>query len=554
MAENMTTNSIYATRKKSGLVRSFGLFGAFLFGIHCISLSSSGFIPFSWVASVWPGASISGVLIIAALLCTIHGISYAIIGSITPSAGADYVLASRVVHPSIAFAASFTLVLFSGIVAGGLAAWIPQSAIPTLFKSMSIILHDSKYELFANFSSSSTGTLLIGSVIVVISIWAVSISNINLQRIMIVGFVLGIIAWIIVYFSLFLADGPEHFKNAWNNFMGSSSSFGLFDDRINLAKKAGMKLNTSVSEMTLAGLIMGFWIYYGYYIPTFFSEEIQTPSKTLIQASSSAIIFSMLIFVLGDLLLENLVSPEWIAAEGYIANNPGLISKVTGGESVPAMPWITFYAAILLPIPILIYTVAVAWIFTLINLIQTYFFYSSRIVLSWGLDRLMPDWITKLSPGTNTPRRAVFFFGAFAIFGLYDASEGGPLATQMTFVFFAVVTQMVPIFAFTFLPFLNSQLFEKAPDYAKKKYFGIPLLSIIGGVTFLYLLWMVYASFKFPAVGIKDPISTLKLLIAMLMIGIIWFFVIKIYRNRKDGIDIMKTFSKSVKMEESNFE
>ena len=45
---------LYA-RKSSGLVRTIGIFGAMVFGVHCISLSSSGLIPFSWVAGVWPG-------------------------------------------------------------------------------------------------------------------------------------------------------------------------------------------------------------------------------------------------------------------------------------------------------------------------------------------------------------------------------------------------------------------------------------------------------------------------------------------------------------------
>jgi hypothetical protein len=54
---------LYA-RKSSGLVRTIGVFGAMVFGVHCISLSSSGLIPFSWVAGVWPGSSIIGVLTI----------------------------------------------------------------------------------------------------------------------------------------------------------------------------------------------------------------------------------------------------------------------------------------------------------------------------------------------------------------------------------------------------------------------------------------------------------------------------------------------------------
>jgi amino acid transporter len=99
--------------KKSGLVKSIGAWAAVLFGIHCISLSSSGFIPFSWVASVWPGASIVGVLTISMLVSLVHGYTFAAIGTAMPRSGADYVLASRLIHPALGFVASWTLLITS---------------------------------------------------------------------------------------------------------------------------------------------------------------------------------------------------------------------------------------------------------------------------------------------------------------------------------------------------------------------------------------------------------------------------------------------------------
>jgi len=52
------------------------------------------------------------------------------------------------------------------------------------------------------------------------------------------------------------------------------------------------------------------------------------------------------------------------------------------------MPWITFYAAIVKPSTILIWIVAFAWIYTLINLYQTYFFYCSPGSRSPAANRL----------------------------------------------------------------------------------------------------------------------------------------------------------------------
>lgn len=555
MAEKPEANEIAPDRQRSGLVRSFGIFGAFLFGIHCISLSSSGFIPFSWIVSVWPGADIIGVLAIAAVFCLIHGASYAIIGSTVSLAGADYVFTSRALPPAIAFAASWTLVLFSGFVAGGLAAWIPQSAIPALSRPMAIILSDERFQRIADFSSSTEGSILIGSAVLLLVVLTVSTSNVNMQRILTVGFVFGVIAWLIIYWSLLSAGGPADFENAWNTFMGPTSSYGAYDARLSLAQKAGMEINKSWFQMTLAGLIMGFWVFYGYYIPTFFSEEVRQPAKTLFFATGSSILVSVSVFVLGAVLLQRLTDLNWIAAEGYLFNNPDQVERVTGGEKVIAMPWITFYAAILQPKAWLILLIAFGWILTLVNLVQTYFFYSSRIVLSWALDRVVPSWIARLSPRSNAPTRAIWIIAAFAFVGLYDASTAGPLGTQLTFVFFAVVTQLVPVFALTFLPRLNSALYSQAPPLVRRRFWGIPLLSIIGLVTLLYLGWMIFASFLFPAVGVRSPKGTLLVLGAMLASGVVWFYVVRLYRLRHQHIDILETYRRPVTtMEVPEFE
>ena len=529
-------------RRRSGLTRSFSWWAAFLFGIHCISLSSSGFIPFSWVSSVWPGASIVGVLSIAVVFCGVHAVTYAIIGTSVSRTGADYVFASRALSPLVAFVASWTLVLFSGIVAGGLAAWVPQSAIPALARPMAIILHNARYNLLADFATSHIGTIAIGWTIVVIAMVTMLRTNIFIQRILGVGFIFGIVAWAIIYFSLLSASGPEVFRQAWNHFMAPFGAVGSYDAQVPLARQAGMHIASSSTTMTMAGLIMGFWIFYGYYIPTFFSEEVRNPGRNLLISSLSSLLVSYLIFAGAAFLLQRLVKLDWIAAEGYLSNNQDRVAAATHNAHVVAMPWITFYAAILKPVPWMIYTVAFAWIFTLINLIQTYFFYSSRIVYSWSLDRVVPDWTIGKPGQVPSPARSILIITCLALVGVVDAAFGGPLGTQLTFVFFAVVTSLVPVFALTFLPILSPQLFQRIPKRFRTELVGIPVSSILGGVTLAYLLWMIVASFLFPAAGVPNPKGTLVLLVVFLVSGTIFFAVMRAYRQRVQGIDIDFTY------------
>lgn len=513
-------------RKASGLIRTIGAFGAMVFGVHCISLSSSGFIPFSWVASVWPGSSIIGLLTVAMILCIFHAYTYAMIGSAMPRSGADYTLASRVFSPPLAFMSSWTLVIFSGVVAGGLIAWIPSGVIPTLLQSMGLIFKNPTFMAWAKFSQTTNGILILGTMFVVVTWLTMTLPTRTVVTILAIGFWLGILAWLIIYFSLLTPVEP--FQQAWDRFMGA----GSYASRIPLAEEAGMVYNPNMMVMTLAGLIMGFWIYYGYYIPTFFAGEVKEAPRNLLIGAWASLIITWVIFGLGDILLERLVPLNWLAAEGFLFNNTDTF----------AMPWITFYAAILKPNFLLVLIVAIGWAYTLVNLAQTYFFYSSRIVFAWAFDRLIPEAIAYVHPRLHSPAVAVTIIALLAEYGVYDAATGGVLGTQLNFVFFAVCCQLVPTFAMTLFPYLKPDMFEACPDIVKKRVGNIPVVTIVGCITLAYQLWMIIASFVFPGVGGGIGAGTLITLVSFFASGLIVYYIAKWYRMRTEGIDLAWTF------------
>jgi len=517
---------LYA-RKSSGLIRTIGVFGAMVFGVHCISLSSSGLIPYSWVAGVWPGSSIIGVLTVAMIFCLFHGYTYATIGATMPRSAADYTLASRVLNAPLAFGASWTLVIFSAMVAGALIAWIPSSVVPTFMQSMGIVFQNEGMVRFGEWSASATGIIVLGTVCTIITFLTMILSTRTIVRILEVGFFLGLLAWLIIYFQLLFP--VTSFPAAWDHFIGEGSYAG----RIALAKEYGMVLNPNVALMTLAGLIMGFWIFYGYYIPTFFAGEVKQADRTLLAGSWSSLIVTWAIFVLGAILIQRLVPLEWIAAESYLSQ--------VGYEGI-TMPWITFWAAILRPSFPLVLIVFIAWIYTLINLAQTYFFYCSRIVFAWSFDRLIPETICWIHPTLRSPIWSITIITIIAEIGVIDAALGGVMGAQLNFVFFAVCTQLIPVTAMTFFPYLKPDLFETSSAMVRRKWGKVPVITVIGGITLAYLIWMIVASFAFPAVGGRIGAGTLGTLAIFFISGIIVFYIARAYRLKKEGIDINWTF------------
>jgi APA family basic amino acid/polyamine antiporter len=518
---------LYA-RKSSGIVRTIGVFGAMVFGVHCISLSSSGLIPYSWVAGVWPGSSIIGVLTVAMIFCLFHAYTYAAIGATMPRSAADYTLASRSLSAPLAFAASWTLVIFSAMVAGSLIAWIPNSALPTLMQTMGIVFNNPGMLSFATWSASATGIIVIGTICTLITFFTMILPTRSIVRILEIGFFLGLLAWVVIYFQL--ATAPANaFPAAWDKFMGA----GSYEGRIALAKENGMVVNPNVAVMTLAGLIMGFWIFYGYYIPTFFAGEVKQAESTLIAGSWSSLLVTWAIFVVGALLLQRLVPLEWIAAESYLSQS---------GYEGATMPWIIFYAAILKPSFPLLLIVLLGWVYTLINLAQTYFFYCSRIIFAWSFDRLIPERVCYIHPKLHSPIVAIAIITIIAEIGVIDSALGGVMGAQLNFVFFAVCTQLVPVTAMTLFPYLKPDLFENASAFVRRKLGNVPVITIVGAITMTYLLWMIIASFAYPAVGGRIGAGTLGTLAAFIISGLVVFYVARGYRMKNEGIDINWTF------------
>ena len=62
---------------------------------------------------------------------------------------------------------------------GGLAAWIPQSAIPALFRPMTILFGDNRFEYIADFSASASGTLIIGVGVLLLAIFTITTSVVS---------------------------------------------------------------------------------------------------------------------------------------------------------------------------------------------------------------------------------------------------------------------------------------------------------------------------------------------------------------------------------------
>jgi len=101
---------------------------------------------------------------------------------------------------------------------------------------------------------------------------------------------------------------------------------------------------------------------------------------------------------------------------------------------------------------------------------------------------------------------------------------------------------LVPVVSAILYPFIRREQWKNGPSLVKKSIGAIPLMSLVGLVTFGYLLWMIYASWAYPAVGGFITLNTVSTFIGVFVVGILVFLAARAYRKSKEGLDIGLTF------------
>ncbi len=498
-------------RVSSSLLRVPDIWAVAVFGIACISLSFSGLLSFSTVAGRFAGVSLTGILTVAVLVSLVHAWTYASIGAAAPRSGADYVFAGRVLGGPLAFAASLVFVVFSALFAGSLLFQVSGVIIPMLLRTGGMALQDPAWLSLAVEAESPYGMMMIGTALGVIA-FGLSILHPRTQvRILAGGLAAALTAWGILFFQLYTSSANA-FPSTWDQLMGTAS----YGQRIALAQSLGMQTAPTTQTLVSGGLMAGFLVFFGYFASTFFAGEVKQPGKSLLAGSWISLLVTWGVFMAAAVIMQRLVPANWIAAESYLYQ-----SGHTG-----AMPWIVFYAAILKPQAVLLLVVSVAWLFSFVNLIQAFFFYCSRVILAWSRDGLIPEGISYVHPQMRSPLVAGLIVAIIAELGLLvTVLTGLQDLLPQNFVFFVAASQLVPVTAAVLFPFRKRKWFEKSTGIVRLRILGVPMITITGVLSLLYLLAVIALSFQ-PGTG-QNPVnaSSPALLAGGFVVGIVWYYV-----------------------------
>jgi amino acid transporter len=298
--------------------------------------------------------------------------------------------------------------------------------------------------------------------------------------------------------------------------MGSGSFLGDLAQ----ARRLGMGSSSGFGPTVLAGLAAGLTLFFGYFHATNFSQEVKDPQKNLLRGSWSALLVAWAVLALSAVFVQRLIPSEWLAAQAYLAR--------TAEFENTAMPWLPYYAMLVNPNPLLFWMLAGAWIVPSLALAYTFLYAGSRVIKAWTDDGLLPSGANFVHPVLRSPLIAVLLVSILAEAGLVFAALDGQILARINPVFFIACVQVLPVLALIMLPYRKKEWFDQAPLALRRKIGSLPLVSLVGSFSLLYLIGTIVSMLLFPSLQAINQ-GTLVLFALLFASGLVWFFVQQSY-------------------------
>ena len=522
-------------RKATGLVKGWNAFDAFVYAFLSVNLVTLGlyiisFAPFIPEAQALPAVIVTGILV------TFLVITYAGLISTMPRAGGDYVWQSRVLSGGVAFVLAVTGWWFI------LWHWAPIYGNILSFQFFQPLFTIFGAPDTAAWFGTNNGIFVTSLIVIVLAAGVVSLGMEGYARFQKFCW-WGAMVGLAVMFLLMLFNGRADFQAAFNR--AAPEMFGMSGDAyaatIKASEEAGYRPALSLTPFLGPSLLLipmvAFYLLWPNWGATLYGEvrgagDFKRVFNGMFWGLWVTVILSVLFFLLAD---------RTFGWDFYMAANNNFWTVAYGGESAAAMP-IWPYPALLAGLlvdnaafqAILILLMSL-WFF---GWMGTLFLSSTRVIFAAAFDRILPEWAASVSERRHVPVGALMLMliPSVVVSALYAYNATFRTATLDATLVIAV-TFLGTAFAATILPWRRPRIFENSP-IARYRVAGVPLISIGGAVTFLFLAWLLYLWLRDDVYGVNNPTS-LRYMGILYALALVIYVVAKVVRSRQ-GIDLKR--------------
>jgi len=390
-----------------------------------------------------------------------------------------------------------------------------------------------------DFLASNNGLFVVCLITVALAGLLVSLGMEVYAKVQKFCFYLGIAALALV-FLVMLFGSRSGFQSAFNQ--ESSNLFGASGDTyaktLQLAGGAKVVPDLGFSPLFGGSLLLipflAFWILYPNWGATLYGE---VRGASDFRRVTSGMMWGLWITIAIAVAFV-LLAAKFFGWQFFNAANLAYWNVVygTGQAAIPIWPYppllasFMFHNTLLSAIIVLVFG---AWF---LGWAGTLFLSSTRVIFAAAFDRILPERVADVSGRRHVPVWALLLMlvPSVVVSALYAYTTN-----FRTYILDAVLVIAVTFFgtsiAAILLPWRKKRLYEASP-LARYKVAGIPLISIAGTITALFLGWNLWKWFADSLYAVNNKTS-LWFMGGMYLLALVIYVVAKVYRGRQ-GIDL----------------
>ena len=208
--------------------------------------------------------------------------------------------------------------------------------------------------------------------------------------------------------------------------------------------------------------------------------------------------------------------------------------------------WPPILAVALTASPLVVLIIGLGYLLNGFQIVCNCYIGMTRVLVAMSLDRLLPEWFSKVDERLHTPVNAhlAYFLASIPVILAYNL-VGGWVGLTLGVTFGCGYVFVVTCIAGALLPYRAKALYEASPG-AKYKLGNMPLITVLGALGGVLGTFMVLAFLFAPQLGVLGnwdftdfPAHVWAQIIAIGIIVISWLWYVIAKNNQKSrGIDV----------------
>ena len=527
-------------RKSSGLVRAFSVFDGFTYSVYAVSPVLAAALTYMLV-SPWHDANIPlGIVFVCLGFLPMFTI-YAMMSTLMPRAGGDYVWQSRAFSGIVGYIMTFTPIVVSAWFYTASNLFItPMLTAPT-FIALGTILNSPALVKFGSWLSTTNGMFALYVVYIVYASILLSLGMRVYARVQRWSFWIGF-AGVLTWGLMLLITTQTQFIQSFNSFMANTLGWGggnAYQQMLDMAKAGGFEAvplsQTKILPSFLIGPVLAYTFMALAWTGTLVGEiGGLNQFKNSMRIYLGANFFCMIMCAVFIWLLISKVGNEFFTSANFLI--------FSGASSaMPVAPYYSIFLMALTKNPWLWLWIAIGlnawfWIWPVNGFVG-----STRVMFAMSYDRMLPAALAKVYGRWAVPLWAILacFIGSLIFGYLYFYTAFAKLTLDVILVL--LVCFGVSTLAGTLMPYLKvtKRLYYDSP-ISKYKLGKVPAITIVGALAEVYIVISLYLYITDPRYGVNSLLSAVFIL-AMVVASAVIYFIYKWYR-RREGINTDLTY------------